>query len=171
MKYSMRRTIATLGVVAVLFFSLLGMGCYCWMSDLVLVREADYCVAVPGMANATGRFYSLDASKHVLVLSSGDSIEAYYVDLDARDLGLPSFPYRDYTPFWRCALMNRIVLDGYPDIGALAADWSVSEGEIRIRVTGVPPEVQRTDPIPNRDEFERQFSPIAYSGEIILTRR
>ena len=137
-----------------------------------LVRMADYRVSIPDKPWASGVLYSLAQGDYLLVLEGGSPrhCEAYYVELDRRAIGIPNFNLSKYTRFSQCALVDSRVFEKYPVLGILAADWRVDEYKVGIRITGQPLEVERSDPIDNREEFHRQWMPVAYETEIILTK-
>jgi hypothetical protein len=110
--------------------------------------------------------------KYLLVLADGSpaNYEACYLDLDRKEIGLPSFDPSKYTPFSHSALVDEAALEGYPVIGTLAADWRIGEHAVGVRITGAPPEVQKADPIGDPEEFYHRTMPVAYKTEVVLTK-
>ncbi len=101
---------------------------------------ADYRVSVPDKPGASGVLYSLDKGGYLLVLADGSSrhCEAYYVELDRRAIGLPSFDPSKYSPRSDGAFVDELVFEKYPVIGTFAADWRVNENNVSIRIPGRP---------------------------------
>jgi hypothetical protein len=167
-----KRKIAVFVILAVGFVGAFSIWYYLGHRGVRFVRIADYRVSIPDKPRASGEVYSLGKGKHLLVLVDGSPAryEAYYMDLDRMEIGLPSFDPSRYTLSSHGAWVDEAALEGYPEIGRLAADWRVGEHEVGIRITGMPPEVEKADPIDDPEEFYRRTMPVAYNTEVILTR-
>jgi len=161
--------VAALVILAVGFLGLFSVWVYRVRNGLHFVRKADYRLSIPDRPAASGEVYSIDRGRYLLVVVDRSSHhEAYCVNLDHKEIGLPSFDPSKYTPFSRSALVDEAALEGFPEIGRLTADWRVAKHEVGIRVTGRPPEFDKCDPVPA--DWCQQTMPIAYKTEIILTR-
>ncbi len=136
-----------------------------------LVRLATYRVSIPGIPASSGKFYSLNGDNYLLVLKKKNSehFEVYYINMKNREIGMPSFDESKYIPLFRSSLVNKDVLEGYPVIGSLDADWKVNKNELQIRVTGFTRKAMEWVPDANENVL-RKYCSIAYKEWIVLTK-
>jgi len=163
--------IAILVTAAVTAIILIG-GFWLWFNsictpEMTLVQlSSGYRAAIPGKPDASARFYWLGRDRYLLVLTDRSSKypEGYYVNLFNGKIGLPDFP--DYIPLLKYALVDRRIYDGFPELGAFKADWSVKNNgeEVHIRIKGFKIEE------PGAEERLRENMPIGYQSEIVLTK-
>lgn len=162
--------LVTAAVTALILIS----GFWIWFSrictpEMTLVQLSPaFHAAIPGKSDASARLYSLGRDRYLLVLTSKFSKypEGYYVNLFHGEIGLPDFP--DYIPILKYALVDRRIYDGFPELGALKADWDVKNDrdEVHIRIKGFKIE----EPGVDDEELMRKNMPIAYQSEIILKK-
>lgn len=151
------------------------LGIWLWLGavytgEMTLVGQASYRVGVPARPDASGRVYMLGyEGRYLLVLTSksAERREGYYIDLSRRRIGVPNFDIYRRVPFLACAFVNADIHDGFPLDGALVAEWQMIDGstQVRIRITGMVQQVPG-----DSEETLKEFMPIAYGSEIVLTR-
>lgn len=166
--------IVTILITALVTTLVLIGGFWLWFSrictpEMTLVQSSSlYRATIPDKPYASARLYSLGRDRYLLVLTAKFSKypEGYYVNLFHGEIGLPDFP--DYIPILKYALVDRRIYDGFPELGALKADWDVKNDrdEVHIRIKGFKIE----EPGVDDEELMRKNMPIAYQSEIILKK-
>ena len=166
--------IVILPTVLVTALVLIG-GFWLWFSrictpEMTLVQSSSlYRATIPDKPYASARLYSLGRDQYLLVLTSKSSKhpEGYYVNLFNGKIGLPDFP--DYIPLLKYALVDRRIYDGFPQLGAIKADWSVKNDrkEVYIRIKGFKIKEPGDE---DDEEWMKEILPIGYQSEIILTK-
>ena len=112
-----------------------------YTEDRCFVRVASsYRAIVPGDPAISTRLYQLGPyMRFLLVLTSksSDRHEVYYIDGHSHKIGVPDF--RNYRPFRKSALVSWFACEGFPDDGAVVADWDWidDDHDLRIRVRGL----------------------------------
>ena len=133
------------------------------------IRLSTYHVSIPSKPASSGKLYSLDNDNYLLVLKYKNSNyrEPCYIHLKNRKIGIPNFV--GYIPLFRGALVDEMVLEGYPVIGSLDADWEADGNDLRIRITGFTKKAMEWDP-GNNEDYLREILPTAYQEWIVLTK-
>jgi hypothetical protein len=149
--------------------------------DRCFVRVPSSCRAiVPGEPAISTRLYQLGPyMRFLLVLTSKspDRLNVYYIDGSSQKIGVPDFG--NYRPFRKSALVSWLTCEGYPDDGAVVADWHWinDDHDLRIRVRGLR---DNSAPSPLSDmlrpdlaerrvrESVPEMIQLAYGREIIL---
>jgi len=137
---------------------------------LRLVRIAPYHVSVPNKPSVFGHVYHVGSDRLLLVLNSAHTgkCESYLLDPAARRIGLPSFAGAKCFPRAGIALVPDEVFEGYPDIGALDADWGLTADTIRVRIRGFREQLEALGP--NREGTVERLIALAHQEEILVRR-
>lgn len=81
------------------------------------------------------KVYNFDM-RYLIVTEYNQSYRAYILDMNKKEIGIPSFRY--YLPiFCNFAIFDRSILDGYPRIGAYTIKVLTTNDEIQI-IPGAP---------------------------------
>jgi len=112
-----------------------------YTEERCFVRVASsYRAVVPGEPAISTRLYQLGPyMRFLLVLTSKspDRLNVYYIDGSSQKIGVPDFG--NYRPFRKSALVSWLACEGFPDDGAVVADWEWinDDHDLRIRVRGL----------------------------------